>query len=111
MQGGKYDPKTKKVVPIEPPLGFADLFWDQVKNDALSWATGQGSWVIVSLVENETFSRRDEVLAALKKGRAQLEAAASSPAKGGVAIGKKGKNTKGQGRGGNAGARILLEKL
>ncbi|CAI6250411.1 unnamed protein product [Periconia digitata] len=112
VQGGKYDPKAKKVVPVEPRLGFADMFWNHVKNDVLSWATGQGSWVIVSLVENEEFSKKSDVLAVLKKGRKELEAVAAGPAGSAAAGGKKGKNIKGQGgRGGNAGARILLEKL
>ncbi|PVH96408.1 ARM repeat-containing protein [Periconia macrospinosa] len=113
VQGGKYDPKIKKVIPVDPPLGFADLFWDQIEKDVLDWATGQGSWVIVSLVENDNFSKKEEVLTALKKSRGHLERAASGSATNGVGIGKgkPGKSAKGQGRGGNAGARILLEKL
>ncbi|KAF1953378.1 ARM repeat-containing protein [Byssothecium circinans] len=108
VQGGKFDFATKSVIPVQPPLGFADMFWSQNKKDVISWATGQGSWVIVGLVESEDFGRKDEVLSALKKGRKQLEAAAG-PVDGGAQSGKKGKITKGQG--GNAGSRTLLKKL
>ncbi|KAF2639875.1 pumilio domain-containing protein [Massarina eburnea CBS 473.64] len=107
VQGGKFDFATKCVVPVQPPLGFADMFWDQNRKDLLSWATGQGSWVIVGLVEADGFGRKDEVLSALKKGRKQLEAAAG-PVDSGAKAGKKG--IKGGDRG-NAGARTLLKKL
>ncbi|KAF2686485.1 ARM repeat-containing protein [Lentithecium fluviatile CBS 122367] len=111
VQGGKFDPKTKKVVPVEPSLGFADMFWGQIKSDLMSWATGQGSFVIVSLVEAEEFVKKEGVLSALRKGRKQLEAAAAAPAQPDVKRQKKGKGAdKGHARG-NAGARILLEKL
>lgn len=109
VQGGKFDPKTKKVVPVDPPLGFADLFWDQIKDNVLTWATGEGSFVIVGLVESENFDRKDEVLAALNKGRKQLQEAAG-PAKSDTKTKQKGKKGAVAPRG-NAGARILLEKL
>lgn len=111
VQGGKFDPQTKKVIPVKPPLGFEKLLWAQIKDDVIEWATGEGSFVIVSLTEVEGFEQKEEVLAALKKGRKQLEAAAagttdSAPVK------KQKKGYKGQARKqGNAGARILLEKL
>jgi pumilio family protein 6 len=114
VQGGKYDAKLKKVVHVEPDLGFANLFWDQIKSDVGHWATGSGSFVIVGLVEAEGFEKRDEVLKALGKEKKKLEAAAG-PAK---AEGKAKKGDKGgkgkkdvEGGRGNAGARILLAKL
>ncbi|KAL1599722.1 Pumilio y domain member 6 [Paraconiothyrium brasiliense] len=110
VQGGKFDPKTKKVVPVDPPLGFADLFWNHIKKDLITWATGEGSFVIVGLVESENFSHKDEVLQALKKGRKQLQEAAG-PAKADAKTQKKGKKGAAPQSRGNAGARILLEKL
>ncbi|KAF2743115.1 pumilio domain-containing protein [Sporormia fimetaria CBS 119925] len=111
VQGGKFDPKLKKVVPVEPALGFADMFWDQVKGDVVQWATGPGSFVIVGLVESEDFSKKAEVLAALKKQKKKLEAAAGAPADANKKKGEK-KGEKGQGKAaGNAGAKILLQKL
>ncbi|KAF2471949.1 pumilio domain-containing protein [Lindgomyces ingoldianus] len=111
VQGGKFDPKTKKVVPVEPPLGFADMFWDQVKDNLIQWATGPGSFVVVGLVEAGGFLRKTEVLNTLNAGRNKLEAAAGPPIN--DMEKKRGKNSaKPPGKGkGNAGTRILLEKL
>ncbi|KAF2706579.1 ARM repeat-containing protein [Pleomassaria siparia CBS 279.74] len=120
VQGGKFDAQTRKVVPVEPALGFADMFWDHIKSDVLQWATGAGSFVIVGLLEAENFERKNEVLKALKKERKQLEAAAGPPmperSKEQHKKQKKGKqNAKDEKvedrpkR--NAGARLLLEKL
>ncbi|KAF2276093.1 pumilio domain-containing protein [Westerdykella ornata] len=111
VQGGKFDPKLKKVVPVQPPLGFADMFWEQIKDDVVQWATGPGSFVIVGLVESEDFGKRDEVLAALKKQRKKLETAAGPTADADKSK-KRNKGEKGEKTpGGNAGARILLQKL
>ncbi|KAF2003290.1 ARM repeat-containing protein [Amniculicola lignicola CBS 123094] len=108
VAGGKYDPKTKKVTPVEPALGFAGMFWDQIKDSVIEWATGQGSFVILSLVEAEGFERKKEVLKALKKGRKELEAAAGPLSNGEK---KQEKGEKKAKREGNAGARLLLEQL
>jgi pumilio family protein 6 len=114
VQGGKFDPATKKVVPVEPALGFADLLWDEIKGNVVDWATGQGSFVVVALTESEGFDRKDEVLKALKKEKKKLEAAANPV--GGKEEEAKGKKQKKGDKSqattrGNAGARILLEKL
>lgn len=113
VQGGKFDPATKKVVPVEPALGFADLLWDEIKGDVVDWATGQGSFVVVALTEAEGFDRKDQVLKALKKEKKKLDAAAN-PAGGADSETKSKKTKKGDkpvAARGNAGARILLEKL
>ncbi|KAH7130591.1 armadillo-type protein [Dendryphion nanum] len=113
VHGGKYDPELKKVIPVEPSIGFAGMFWDQIKADVVQWATGPGSFVIVALVEAENFEKKSEVLKVLKRERKQLEAAAgpASTTKGNGSK-KKGDKTddKKQDRG-NAGARLLLQKL
>ncbi|KAF2447753.1 pumilio domain-containing protein [Karstenula rhodostoma CBS 690.94] len=109
VQGGKFDPKTKKVVPVDPPLGFADLFWSRIKGELMTWATGEGAFVIVGLVESENFGHKDEVMQSLKKGRKQLQEAAG-PARTDTKTQKSKKGAAPQSRG-NAGARILLEKL
>jgi len=112
VQGGKFDPKTKKVVPVKPTLGFADMFWDHIKSDVLTWATSEGAFVIVGLTEAEDFNSKDEVLAALRKGRKKLEAAAAGPAgNADPTKQKKNKNANIPKDKGNAGAKILLEKL
>ncbi|USP74153.1 uncharacterized protein yc1106_01427 [Curvularia clavata] len=114
VQGGKFDTVAKKVIPVEPALGFADLLWPQIKDNIVDWATGQGSFVVVSMTEAEGFAKKDEVLKALKKEKKALEAAANPPgSKNGEQKNKKqkkGDKSEAAPRG-NAGARILLEKL
>ncbi len=114
VQGGKFNPATKKVVPVQPALGFADLFWNEIKDTVIEWATGQGSFVIVALTETEDFDKKDEVLKALRKKKKEIEAAAG-PAKEKVADSKGKKQKKGEtpppNKSGNAGARLLVEKL
>lgn len=112
VQGGKFDPATKKVVPVEPALGFADLLWNEIKGNVIDWATGQGSFVIVALTEAEGFEGKKEVLKALKKDKKKLEAAAGpAPDAADKNKGKKGDKAAPAAPRGNAGARILLEKL
>jgi pumilio family protein 6 len=117
VQGGKFDAATKKVVPVTPALGFADLLWREIKNNVVEWATGQGSFVVVALTEAQDFEKKDAVLKALKKEKKALESAAG-PAKvdgakkgGDKKKGKKGDEKATEEKRGNAGARILLEKL
>ncbi|KAH9865487.1 hypothetical protein J1614_009071 [Plenodomus biglobosus] len=114
VQGGKFDPTTKKVVPVTPALGFADLLWDEIKDKLVDWATGPGSFVVVALTEAEGFEGKQAVLKALKKEKKKLEAAANPPGSA-EAETKAKKQKKGDktptGPRGNAGAKILLEKL
>lgn len=114
VQGGKFDPASKKVIPVEPALGFADLLWNEIKDNVTDWATGQGSFVIVALTETDDFEKKKDVLKALKKDKKQLEAAAN-PTGGQDGDAKNKKQKKGDKAQatsrGNAGARILLEKL
>ncbi|KAF3032885.1 pumilio domain member 6 [Didymella keratinophila] len=113
VQGGKYDPAAKKVVPVTPALGFADMLWAEIKGNVMDWATGEGSFVVVALTEAEGFEKKSEVLKALKKDKKKLEAAAGPAKSKDDAKAKKGKKgeKKDDAPRGNAGARILLEKL
>ncbi|KAF2088788.1 ARM repeat-containing protein [Saccharata proteae CBS 121410] len=100
--GGRFDPKTKSTVMVEPRLGFGDELWERIKSHVGKWATGGSSFTVVALVEaGDGFEKRSELLKVLKKEKKVLERAA----KGEEA--KKGAEAKK----GNAGARILLEKL
>ncbi|KAM0722853.1 hypothetical protein Q7P37_001051 [Cladosporium fusiforme] len=108
--GGNFDPATKSVKLVEPKLGFASTLWPVIKDNVLAWACSASSFVVVALTESEDVPAdvRKEVMAALKKGKKQLETAAgpkSKPEKG------KGKKEKSDAPKGNAGARMLLEKL
>ena len=81
----------------ERPLGFAGALFDAIEEHLAAWAVGPSSFVVVALTETEDLEskKKDKVLKVLKKEKKALEKAA-----------KGGKDTKG-----NAGARILLEKI
>ncbi|KAB2577521.1 hypothetical protein BFW01_g12094 [Lasiodiplodia theobromae] len=110
--GGHFDPKTKTTKLADPPLGFADALYDQIKDHLVEWATGDSSFVVVALVEAEGFEKKEKVLKALKKEKAKLEKAAN-----GGADKKKKDKKEDEGKkdkkkpSGNPGSRILLEKL
>lgn len=96
VQGGRYDKKTKSVTPLDPPLGFGDLLYEKIKDSILQWASGPDSFVIVAMVESNTFSAMEALMEELQRHRAQLE--------------QVGKSVPYQ-EGGNAGARILVQKM
>ncbi|KAI1845312.1 hypothetical protein JX266_008622 [Neoarthrinium moseri] len=126
IAGGHFDKATRKVIPIDPPLKFADILYPVIKDHAVSWATGPSSFVIVALLESQDFSHGDELKKILKKEKKTLEKAAkeetaeqkaareAADVKGDAEKpAKKGKKAapKKERSVGNAGARLLLEKL
>ncbi|KAJ9663791.1 Pumilio y domain member 6 [Coniosporium apollinis] len=124
--GGHYDPKTKKVTLVDPPLNFHDALYERIKEHVLDWATGSSSFVVVNLLEAEGFSHREELVKTLKKNRKRLETAAKEETEEQKArreseVGgdqpegeKKNKGRKKKAVApavGNAGAKLLLQKL
>lgn len=77
INGGRFDVKTKKIVPVEPALNFGDILYPVIKEHLLTWATGSSSFVVLCLLEQDNFSSKQEVLKILKKGRKELEKAAT----------------------------------
>ncbi|KAK7924586.1 hypothetical protein PG985_006640 [Apiospora marii] len=129
IAGGRYDKATKQVVPVDPPLHFADILYPVIKDHIVSWATGPSSFVVLNLLEAEDFSHSDELKKILKKEKKALEKAATeetaaqkaareaaeapeasgdgdkTPKKGKKVEAKREKSV------GNMGAKLLLEKL
>jgi len=103
--GGRFDPKTKKVTLVQPPLDFHNIFYGRVKDHVVDWACTASSLVVVNMLEAEGFSHKDDLLKQLKKGKKSLSQAASEA--GADANGKKQKKK----APGNVGAKMLLEKL
>lgn len=110
VSGGNFDPSTKTVKLVEPRLGFGEALYPIIKPHIVEWACSDSSFVIVALLESEDVPEKikSEVKKALEKGKKQIKKAAEAMAdKTGEEVeGKKGKKTKG-----NAGAKILLEKI
>ncbi len=123
--GGHFDPKTKTVALIVPPLNFHDALYQRIKGHVVDWATGSSSFVVVNLLEADRFGHREELVKALKKSRKRLEKAATqeteeqaarreSAAGGEPPEGEKKGKTKKKAAApvvGNAGTKLLLGKL
>ncbi|KAI9819829.1 MAG: pumilio domain member 6 [Pycnora praestabilis] len=76
VSGGRYSAKAKKVVPIDPPLHFGDVFYSKIGSQILDWAVGPSSFVVVGLLEAKDFESTDELLSILKKHKKALSKAA-----------------------------------
>ncbi|KAG9525418.1 ARM repeat-containing protein, partial [Aureobasidium melanogenum] len=120
VSGGKFDPETKTVKLVEPRLGFGDMLFKSLKGRFVEWATSPSSFVVVQLLESEDVSDSNKkvVRDELSKGKKTLEKAAKgenapskkAPVESDDQQSKKKKKTN-DGPKGNAGAKILLEKL
>lgn len=122
IQGGRFDKETKKIKVVEPPLDFANVLYPIIKDHIVAWATSRCSFVIVSLLESDSFSQKEKIKKVLNKHKAELEKAATTPVAkpetveegdNKEAAGKKKKSAakKDSRPVGNPGARILLQKL
>ncbi len=104
--GGRFNPKSKTVDLVDPPLTFHDKLYGTIEENIVTWATGSNSFVVVGLLEAQGFQKQEALRQALKKHKAQLLKAANSPE---VKAGED-KDPKSAAVG-NKGTKILLEKL
>jgi len=120
ISGGRFDPASKKVVPVEPALNFGDILYPYIKDHAIEWATGDSSFVILALLESEDFSKKDELKKSLKASKKRLEKSAkeetveqkSKREAGAASETKSSKKAKAKTPNvGNRGAALILEKL
>ena len=97
--GGQYNAKTKQVTLAEERLGFGAVLYPVIKDQIVDWACSDSSFVVVGLLESEDVeeSIKKEVMATLKRQKKVLEAAAKGTGEGDAK--------------GNAGAKILVEKI
>lgn len=116
--GGRFNPVSKKVDLVDPPIGFHEVFYNAIKDDLLEWATGNNSFVVVGLLEAPGFTHLEELKEKLskRKSRQQLVDAAGGSGAGGVeAKSKKRKVVKPEEtiaiKDGNKGAQLILKKL
>lgn len=120
IQGGKFDKASGKIIPLEPALGFSNILYPIIKDHIIDWATGPSSFVVVGLLESSDFSETSALKKTLKKNKKALEKAAteetaeqkaSREAQESAAKGAKKGKKKGEKPVGNAGSKLLLEKL
>ncbi|PQE11185.1 pumilio domain-containing protein [Rutstroemia sp. NJR-2017a BVV2] len=83
IAGGRFDPVSKSVVPVEPALNFANILYPHIKEYIVEWATSPSSFVIVALLESEAFEQKmkEEVKKTLVKNKKVLEKAAKEETK------------------------------
>lgn len=126
ISGGHFDKASRKVIPCDPPLRFADILYPVIKDYIMSWATGPSSFVVLNLFEADDFSHGAELRNTLKKHKKELEKAATEETpeqkatreavKTNDEAGKAAKKGKTGGPKkdrpiGNMGSKLLLEKL
>ena len=77
VQGGRFDPATKKVGPVDDPLKFHDMLYERItsedKKAILGWASGANSWVVLSMLEADDFSHAEKLRLLLSKHTAVLD--------------------------------------
>ncbi|KAI1104180.1 ARM repeat-containing protein [Jackrogersella minutella] len=128
VAGGRFDKLKHRVVPADPPLNYADILYYYINDHIVDWATGPSSFVVLSLLESDQFSSKEEVRSVLKKNKDRLEKAATEETReqkiareaaeadaeeGNATKKKKGKKSgpKKEAPVGNMGSKLLLEKL
>jgi pumilio family protein 6 len=77
IAGGRFDPATKTIKLIDPPLNFADILYPNIKDHIVDWAVGSSSFVPLALIESPSFSYKDEVIKILKENKKKLQKAAT----------------------------------
>jgi pumilio homology domain family member 6 len=125
VAGGLFDKETGQIQRVEPPLLFADIFYEVVQEHVVGWATGPSSFAVVMLLNSPDFTHKEELLRVLRKHKAELKSAsveaiskhvrkdgeeARKPKGKGKKLAATGKGETGARRG-NAGAQQLLELL
>lgn len=121
--GGRFNPKTKVVDVVDPPLQFHDMLYAQIESQIVDWAIGPNSFVVLGLLEAQGFLHKDSALKILRKNQKLLERAATEETKEQKALkeGDDGDDTKSESRKsksmshggevGNKGTKLLLKQL
>lgn len=112
VMGGNFDMAVKRIKLVEPRLAFASVLYPVLKDHLVEWACSDSAFVVVALLESEDNddATKAEIITALHKGRERLEMAVKS-GKANVSAADSKNSKSVVGGKGNAGARILLEKL
>ncbi|KAG0649996.1 Pumilio domain family member [Hyphodiscus hymeniophilus] len=76
IAGGRFDSKTRKIVPVIPALDFANVLYPHIRDHVVEWATGPSSFVVLALVESSNFAKKGEVMEILRGNKNRLQKAA-----------------------------------
>lgn len=120
--GGHFNPASKTIDLTDPPLGFHNILYENIKEEISTWATGSNSFVVLGLIEANGFAEVDAVKTALKKEKEKLLKAAGE-GEGQIATTtppgqdsndkrkKSGSRSAEKAKKGNRGTQLLLSKL
>lgn len=64
--------KTRLRIAVDPPLNFASKLYQSIQANTLHWTTGEGSFVVVALLEALSGKEKDVMIAQLKKSKKAL---------------------------------------
>ncbi|KAI4198157.1 MAG: hypothetical protein LQ350_005444 [Teloschistes chrysophthalmus] len=108
VQGGRFNPQTRKVEQVCPPLDFHNLLFTKLQEgQVVEWACGKRAFIVLAFLEAEGFAYKKRLRVLLGEGRGALEGVVAAGVE--EEEGKKGGG--GGGGGNNRGTRMLLEKL
>ena len=93
VAGGRFDRKAGRVVPVEPPLHFADILWETIREHGDKWVTGDGGFVVLALLEApwKSTNGRDGCKGQVIAKRAALQAVVGKAENGSAEDVKRGK--------------------
>ena len=111
VQSGHYDKTEKRVIKTDPPLDFDNTLYSAIKEHVLAWATGLGSFVILSLLESSTFRGNSELRELLRSKREVLEGASRHRHDEGAKVRKGDANGEKKMVSGTAGVEQILKEL
>jgi pumilio homology domain family member 6 len=63
---------------MDPDLNFASRLASTIKPNLVQWATGEGSFVIVGLLETLSGEEKQELVSTLKQNQSQLDKVSGS---------------------------------
>ena len=95
---GHFNPKLKEVEVCQPPLGFADMLFEAMGAELISWATGDNSFIVLGMLESKDMSKREELVKLLKSRKKDLQEAAKA-------------DTSVEGSKGNKGTQLILDNI
>lgn len=110
--GGNFDAETRQIKLADPPLNFGEKLYPVIKDRIVDWACSDSSFVVVALLESTEVSQdvKKEMTARLVKNRKRIERIAKDDGRAEKTASGKEKSKPQRGSG-NAGARIVLQKL
>ncbi|GAO51151.1 puf family RNA-binding protein [Saitoella complicata NRRL Y-17804] len=75
VSGGHWDPKENKIHKVEPRLEFESMMLPVVEKHLADWASSNGSYVVIALLETLEGEERERLVRKLRSHKAAIQAA------------------------------------